>query len=197
MKKKLISYLSIPIITAMLYLPAFARNKTIDHPNAIEVMQHEYAITQPTTQKPVMQTAWISACIAVTLYDKETKTGVITHTDVGTNIEGSFEEIFSKLEKLGVKTSNLESRIIGGATYKVCKENIKIIKGVLEKYHVKVVEEDTLGNIIRAIQIDTRTGEVMDYEETVSSTSKEKLAEKMKRLFKDKEDKLCTHESSL
>jgi chemotaxis receptor (MCP) glutamine deamidase CheD len=156
------------------------RKHTIDTPSSREILQHEYAISE----EKLLQTFGIGPCVAVTLYDPIAKIGMLAHFDTLTEVYDSLDQILLELKLFGASQNRIEARIIGGLTGS-SEELIYEIKDRLNEAGISIVEEDILGvGEARAIQFNTLTGEISDYEETINTTSN--LDEKIKRIPKKK-----------
>ncbi len=142
------------------------RNSTYDIRGANEVLQGQYSIKQAEDSR-YMQTFGIGPCVALTLYDNETRTGVMAHIDSPEKVENSTPVIIRQLQQQGIDPEDLEARIIGGRT-ELSEEIIRNLNQSLSQYNVPIVEEDILGNSSRAIMMDLNDGEVYDYLEDKS-----------------------------
>ena len=144
-------------------VPTDKKRKTSeDSNNSIQVEQGEYAVKTYSEDTPSLQTYNVCNCVAVTIYDKATKKGFLTHIDTIERAD-NLEKILKSCN-FNPKTS--EARIIGGLTG--CSEGtIELIDETIKKFNIKVVEYDVLGKEQRRdIQLDLKTGEVSDYNET-------------------------------
>jgi chemotaxis receptor (MCP) glutamine deamidase CheD len=181
--------------------PTFSRERKFleDDPSAIQVFQHEYAITTAQSLMPVLQSPLASTCVIVTLYDPNAGVGAISHIDSITRIPTSFDRILLELDTLrGSRTNRLEARVIGGEKGLSEEYVYKINRRLEEKEGLEFVEIDylhyfTIGGSA-SIQMDTRTGEVFDYEEE----NLEKFNEKREKLGEilNKQTVLSKHEDS-
>jgi chemotaxis receptor (MCP) glutamine deamidase CheD len=147
------------------------RNTSVDSNKSIEVGQGEYAIAEYSEDTPAMQTFGIGPCVAVTIYDKTSKRGFLTHID-STDKANSFGNILKTLPYRGFNLENCEVRIIGGQTGQ-SEETIKIIQQSVENTPATIAEMDVLGNTTRSIQMNLDTGEVTDYDETIHTRQNE------------------------
>lgn len=125
----------------------------------------------------------LGSCIAITLYDPDSKIGGLAHVmlpnDRGISHvkhPGKFANTAVKalLEKMLVKGANRESiqaKIFGGANMfssfsskkvaPVGDSNIKAVIEELQQYNIQLVAKDLGGNTGRSIVFDTTTGRVM------------------------------------
>lgn len=141
------------------------RNISKDSQKSIEVGQGEYTIAEYSEDTPYLQTFGIGPCVAVTIYDKTTKKGFLTHIDTP-NKAKSLRDVIGKLEAQGFNLKDCEVRIIGGQTGS-STSTIKEIQKCIEQTPATVVEMDVLGYKVRSIQLNLDTGEVTDYNETI------------------------------
>lgn len=141
------------------------RNMTKDTEKTIEVSQGEYSIATVSDEVQTMQTYGIGPCVAVTIYDKTNKKGVLSHIDTPEKAK-SLRSVLYKLSAQGFDVKNCEARIIGGQTGS-SMDTVKEIQKALEEKQYNIVEMDVFGLGVRAIQLDLNTGEVTDYNETI------------------------------
>ncbi len=149
------------------------REYSLDNPSAIEVFQHEYAITRATDRRPILQSFGAGPCVIVTLYDSVNKIGSIAHVDGTTDIYNSFDQTFAELNLLRRKNNSpIEARIMGGAKG-LSEKIVYAIQDRLAEQGVSIVERDFLHYSINggsaSIQLDTKTGKVTNYNETNST----------------------------
>lgn len=146
------------------------RNLSEDDSNSLEVLQGQYAIKQYSQDTPQMQTYNLTSCVALTVYNQKTKTGFLCHVDFPQKTKG-LENILSKLGN----AADCEARIIGGdGTFDSNKIAEKMEK-ILKESKISLVERDINTKPVQNIQLNLETGEVTDYIETKSSTSKEEF----------------------
>ena len=139
-----------------------------DSKESIEVAQGEYSVAEYSSRTPSLQTYGIGPCVALTIYDKESKQGFLAHIDSPQKAK-SLHEILPQLLKRGFDANNCEARIIGGTTSNHSSEIIKNIQKNLNEADLKIVETDILGKSTRNIQLDLNTGNVTDYGQTIQS----------------------------
>ena len=138
------------------------RRTAQDDEHSLQVEQGQYAIKKYSEDTPSLQTYNVCNCVAVTVYDKKTKRGFLTHIDTAQRAE-SLEKVLKKA-KFNPETS--EVRIIGGITG-ASEGTVEIIEGAIKKLKLPIVEYDILGDSKRRdIMLDLNTGEVFDYKET-------------------------------
>ncbi|MBT3181205.1 MAG: hypothetical protein HN337_01710, partial [Deltaproteobacteria bacterium] len=141
-----------------------------DPVDAVEALQHEYALLRYRDGKPrYIQTADAGPCVVMTLYDAATNVGAIAHFDAGTDIGQTFHMFKRDVKATGGDLSNMEARLVGG--FRGMSEGLILdLKDGLRDNGVKIVEEDVLaepspeGSV--AITLDLMTGEIYDYSET-------------------------------
>lgn len=150
--------------------PSFSRRDTSrDDPNAIVVLQREYAITSADSKKTTLQTMGATTCVAITLYDTQNKLGALAHIDGVTKVHESFDRMIAELELLGANKSDLEARIIGGALG-FSEELVYMITDRLTEADIPILETDILHYLMDGanIQLDVKTGKVTNYEEKIN-----------------------------
>ena len=137
------------------------RKTASDDEKSLQVEQGQYAIKKYSKDTQSLKVYNVCNCVAVTIYDKKTKRGFITHIDTAERAE-SLEKVL-KDAKFNPKTT--EVRIIGGITGQ-SEGTVEIIEGVIKNFNLPIVEYDILGEPIqRNIILDLKTGEVFDYKE--------------------------------
>lgn len=136
------------------------RKFTEDDVKSIQVEQGEFAIKKYSKNASSLQTYNVWGCVALTIYDKKTKTGFIAHIDTVDRAD-SLDKV---LKNSNFKPETCEVRIIGGQT-DLSEGTIEIVGETIKKYNLQVVEYDILGKGRRDIQLDLKTGELFDYKE--------------------------------
>lgn len=126
----------------------------------------------------ILRSSGIGSCIVITLYDPLKRVGAMAHPMIAENIgksadnplrfvDNAIDAMISALEKLGARKSRLEAKIVGGANmFKVFDKNPESIgiqnaeaaKKKLEKEGVKIIANDTGGNVGRSVAFDLETG---------------------------------------
>ena len=154
------------------------RKLTCDDKKSIQVEQGEFALKTYSEDAPSLQTYNVCNCVAISIYDKETKKGFLAHIDTVSRAD-SLEKV---LQNCNFNPETSEVRIIGGHT-EASEGLIEIIDETVKKFSLKVVEYDLLGNNKRRdIQLDLNTGELFDYNES-KPTYDMSLVEENKRLI--------------
>ncbi|MCK9431117.1 MAG: hypothetical protein M0R17_14175, partial [Candidatus Omnitrophica bacterium] len=96
-----------------------------------------------------IQTIALFTCVAVILYDKTTKTGILAHLPYAPMAAESIEKMIQALEKLGVKRENLDARVIGGKKDPENKRQqsedlVDNIRDYLKAQKIAIVDEEIL-----------------------------------------------------
>jgi chemotaxis protein CheD len=126
----------------------------------------------------------LGSCVAVAVYDKETKTGGLAHivlpyikeaqdhshptrfTDV------AIDEMIDQMKRQGARIQNIMAKIFGGAnmfpelislasTMDVGKRNILAVRDELKRHNIPITAEDVGDHVGRTIIFDTRDGSVV------------------------------------
>lgn len=174
------------------------RDTHSDVEKAIEVFQGEYAVSKPSHNR-YLQSSGAGPCVIITLYDKKNKIGLLAHLDAAVDIYNSMDLILQKLKEKGADASNLEARIIGGQRSQ-SEKIVYEIKDRLNESNIKIVETDVLADpqTSKDILFDLETGEVYDYNETITTTPKDEFDKKAQRVINtDKSYVLLKHPDSL
>jgi len=108
-------------------------------------------------------------CVILTLYDKETGVGALTHLDAETDINKGVGDILYNLRQLGAKTGNLKARIIGGLegqseglVYDIYVA-LRAYGIFYAKSSISIVEADVLARSgSKAVILDAKDGKVYD-----------------------------------
>ena len=126
----------------------------------------------------ILISSGIGSCIVITLYDPLKRVGALAHPMLAENIGNSTEyplrfvgnaidAMLSALAALGATKERLEAKIIGGATmFKVFDrspdsmgaQNAEAAKKKLEKEGIKIIVNDTGGNVGRSVAFELTTG---------------------------------------
>jgi chemotaxis protein CheD len=137
-----------------------------------------------STNPHSLSSSGIGSCVVITLYDPQKRVGAMAHPmlalpEAGRSdeneilkaslryVEPAIDAMIKELTKLGAVKSSLESKLIGGANmFKVFDKNPDSIgihnaeaaKNKLEKEGIKIVVNDTGGNVGRSVVFDLVTG---------------------------------------
>jgi len=120
------------------------------------VPQRSGAISKPNE---ALVTYGLGPCVALVLYDEESKTGMLAHADGLTSIfddEHSLREIVYRYLN-NKKPEKLKSYIIGGNT-NMSENIIHNISMLLQLNGIKITGQDILGDDSKSVILDTRTG---------------------------------------
>lgn len=174
------------LISILLFINStfiFAFTDSADIP---EVFQREYISTN-IQKHDYIQTYGVYTCVAVVIFSEE-GSAVMAHFDSGTDLKKGIREILRdfkgkfKVELHGGQAPyNLEKRIVSElAIHEVVVSNIS-----------RNLTSDSSKNIT----LDLNTGEIINYDEMISSTPFNKRSAKMDRVKFSK--RLSRHEDSL
>jgi chemotaxis protein CheD len=125
-----------------------------------------------------IRSAGIGSCIVITLYDPQKKIGAMAHPMLAENtggdtqkplrfVDSAISAMIMALEKAGASKERLEAKIVGGANmFKVFDKNPDSIgihnaeaaQKKLEAKGIKIVANDTGGNVGRAVVFELKTG---------------------------------------
>ncbi len=130
---------------------------------SILILQGSGGVTAPSTGQRYLVTSGLTSCVAVTLYDRETKIGALAHFDRPSDVSSAIRMMIEHMEKNGAGPGRLEARIIHGTHQS--DELRDAICLALASAGITVAEIDTSGHDLlwpRSIAFDTETGEVYD-----------------------------------
>lgn len=125
-------------------------------------------------------TLGLGSCIGITIYAKKMKVGGMAHIMLPKNNDPekrslkfadiAIEDMISDLNKMGVKTSDIEAKIAGGAkmfSFNTSDEkgsigyrNAVSVKQILAEMNIKIVAEDVGGTMGRTIELDLENGDL-------------------------------------
>lgn len=121
----------------------------------------------------------LGSCVAVCLFDKYKLIGGMNHYLLplwnGNGLQTpkfgnvSIPRMIQTMLDVGCKQSNMEAKLFGGASinisssgdFMIGKRNVLTAKEILAEYKIKVVAEDTGGDLGRRIMMRSDTGKVM------------------------------------
>ncbi|MFH1995563.1 MAG: hypothetical protein ABIJ27_01040, partial [Candidatus Omnitrophota bacterium] len=152
-------------VKSMLSQSSGKRRETMvafEEPDAIDVWQLQAGITRFKEGMPrYLETNGAGRCVIVSIYDKESKTGALMHSDSPTLIEPSLNLMLSFMGSQ--KRENLEVRIIGGYVKSEIERVAEIMMEV-ENLGMQVVEISMKSGSTGSdnIILDSATGEVYD-----------------------------------
>jgi len=120
------------------------------------VPQRAGSISEPNE---ALVTYGLGPCIALVLYDEESKTGMLAHVDGLTSIfddENSLREIVGRYLD-NKEPEKLKAYVIGGNT-NMSEKTIQNISMILQSNRIKITGQDILGDGSKSVILDTRTG---------------------------------------
>lgn len=132
--------------------------KMVDQSLTRGVIQTEYAITNATSDKPIIGTGGLGPCISLVIYDAHTNTAAVGHISPTTDVDSLDLIFFEFTEDLGKIGQHLEIGLIGGDS---TSRNLAIrILKYLKERNVRVSYADILNKYHPlSFVIDSRTGE--------------------------------------
>lgn len=169
--------------------PQIGSAGAIDSPNIPEVSMNEYLLSD-AARTPLIESFGATTCVIVTIWDPATQTGMLAHVSAVIDGKTSLNEILMRMRSLGINPLRLQARLIGG--WKGWSEGIVAgIEAGLKMNGVAVVSRDVLnphvpslhdlqngltldtkssdrGAAIKSLIFDLRTGQVLNYQETVA-----------------------------
>lgn len=138
-------------------------------------------------KNPFVVTTILGSCIAITMYDKNSKFSAISHCQLPSGkgkdvndarykeafkyVDHTIEKMIEKFEKHGIRRSDIEIKMFGGGDViknnglekkkdSVGKQNINSAFKVIEKMKLKFSTYDVGGTMGRKIFFVTNTGEI-------------------------------------
>jgi len=116
----------------------------------------------------------VGSCVVITLYDEEHKIGGLAHCLLpfgdGESLrypKGAIAEMIKQMIGLGAHQSNINAKIVGGATmfegfekHAIGKRNVIQTRKELDKLNIPITSEDVFGNWGRSIFFDITNGEI-------------------------------------
>ena len=125
-------------------------------------------------------TLGLGSCIGITIYIRKMKIGAMAHIMLPKNNDSekrslkfadvAIEDMLNDLYKMGIKISDMEAKIAGGAkmfSFNSSDEKSSIgyrnaisVKNILEERNIKIVSEDVGGTMGRTIELDMENGEL-------------------------------------
>jgi chemotaxis protein CheD len=125
-------------------------------------------------------TLGLGSCIGITIYAKKIKAGGMAHIMLPKNNDPekrswkfadiAIEDMINELSKLGIKISEMEAKIAGGArmfSFNTSDEKSSIgyrnavsVKQILAEMNIKIISEDVGGTMGRTIELDLENGDL-------------------------------------
>jgi len=170
------------------------RKQIDDKADMIFVWMQEFGTTSGNDESHILKTIGVATCIAVTLYDSQSKVGSMAHISAATDIENlreAFQGILDSMRRAGYQEASegeMEIRILGGWQGCTSDELLMRIKSCLSSLGLpNVVEQEYSDDESKCIALDTRTGELFDLVNIIpmsitSTSEKEKQIERLREL---------------
>ncbi len=150
-----------------------------DHPDATEIFMGQYAISQANSQKPILQSSGATACVIVVLWDSESKLGAMAHMSPSNLVYQSLDIIFKKMREHGVKDSSKYETYILGGNPRLSHDVLGDIVDRLQEEGIQEIKiEEPRGTTSihgSSAMLDTRTGELFPYNETIRTTPQDRI----------------------
>lgn len=125
-------------------------------------------------------TLGLGSCIGITIYVRKMKIGAMAHIMLPKNSDPekrslkfadiAIEDMINELYKMGVKISDMEAKIAGGAKMfsfnssdeksSIGYRNAVSVKNILSEMRINIVAEDVGGTMGRTIELDLESGEL-------------------------------------
>jgi chemotaxis protein CheD len=154
--------------------------KQISEANTVEVPMAGLGFT--TNEKNILQT-FVGSCVAICIYDSNTKTAGMAHVMLPKNNtnnpnpkpEGKFVDVaikilLDKLVKDGANPKNLKAKMAGGAdifqneskqnVFKIGQRNVDAIRVILEEKKIPIISEDVGSTSGRWISFDVNSSQM-------------------------------------
>ncbi len=128
-------------------------------------------------------TLGLGSCVSVTLYDKKSKVGGMTHSmlpkrekindnqNLAKFIDSSILLCLEEMKKKGATIKNIEAKVFGGAqvfkltavekTKSIGYKNYTRAYEILEEMNIPIVYKEVGGDKARTITLDTKNGDVL------------------------------------
>lgn len=131
------------------------------------------------SREPALVSTVVGSCVAVSLWDSGKEMGGMAHflypytgnrhRATAQYGNAAVRYLVGMFYELGVSQKNLQAQIFGGALMppadcmRIARENVQMAKRVLRKHHIRIVSEDTGGNMGRKIVYHTQRNEAVVY----------------------------------
>ncbi|MGE5042295.1 MAG: hypothetical protein ACM3IJ_05345 [Candidatus Levyibacteriota bacterium] len=124
-------------------------------PDLIPVAQREARISTFSPEKKYLATAGLGPCIALVLYNVNTKTGALAHLDSMTGLEDEENLLEEYIKKAG--RENTVAYLVGGEKDK-SEDIIERIQNLLSLHKIGIKGADLLNRSHENIVLDLETG---------------------------------------
>ncbi|MGC1853947.1 MAG: hypothetical protein WA659_01015 [Candidatus Aquirickettsiella sp.] len=123
------------------------------------VLQHEVAITNSKSKKPILGSYGARPCVIVALYNPSTKEAVLAHIDALTTLF-SLNQYFTKLSSNAENGDKIQVHLSGGDNSSK-KKTTALIKEINDCNDTEIISANICnGNDSKSLAIDSRTGEI-------------------------------------
>lgn len=115
-------------------------------------------LTDANNAAPVLGTFGVGPCVAVAVYNPQTRTGLLAHLDARTDPQ-SLNQLLDRLDGGGAA---LQAHVVGGQeqTRHLVEETLSVLES---RPGLSIKTTDVLNDRgLRSLALDTRTGEVFD-----------------------------------
>lgn len=132
----------------------------------------------------LLAAAGIGSCVAVALYDEDTRIGGLAHIMLPCKEESdekspatrftdvALGEIIDEMKKQGARVAHIKAKIFGGANMfpgmilsdslmDVGKRNILAVREELKRHHIEIVAEEVGDHVGRSVLLNTGDGSVV------------------------------------
>lgn len=150
---------------------------TIDRPGEPEVYQREYMVSYHYDHA-FIQTFGVSTCVALILYQPESKKGLVAHIDAPTDIQRELQRFGKEFDWTKVEVS-----VLGGLPHDPTRLYAKVLAQV-KALGGKLIREaqNTPPSMSMNLRLNLATGEVSTYLEGHSTTPPHIAQEKIDRI---------------
>ncbi len=148
-------------------IPAPGKKVTPGNAPGSQVSQHAYRLLDSRSTEKTLATGGLGPCIAVALWDPQSKTAVMAHFDIHTDVRRSLAAILRDFKRTGGKTSGLQAHLVGG--WSGFSEGLRNdLRRQLSRDKIGVREDTKLGEYGRVCEcsLNAATGEFKYAEET-------------------------------
>ncbi len=173
----------------------------MDHSRVVEVMIGEYGMYKFDRQTDGILTEGLASCIALVLFHRETKTGLVAHFWPFKDVKDSFKKIESDLKRLGIDPNQLEGSVQNGAYPTLESTAARIVahtrKMGVKKLRVSIFGTSSFqGNNPMNVVLELHSGALKGY--SVSTpTIKPDVANRLDRYLNNREGALDVAPNSL